>query len=63
MKQEIQGKLYMVAELLGAKVMPGYSDNCRYLVFGNTTSWRCLKIYVAHRWGAARDKAAACDHT
>lgn len=31
MKQEIQGKLYMVAELLGAKVMPSYSDNCRYL--------------------------------
>lgn len=40
MKQEIQGKLYLVAELLGAKVMPSYSDNCGYLVFGNTTSWR-----------------------
>lgn len=60
MKQEIQDKLYKVAELLGAKVMPSYSDNCRYLVFGNTTSWRCLKIYVAHRWGKADDVYTVC---
>lgn len=60
MKQEIQGKLYLVAELLGAKVMPSYSDNCRYLAFGNTTSWRCLKIYVAHRWGKADDVYTVC---
>jgi hypothetical protein len=49
------GNLEAAAKLLGATIMPGNSDNHKFIVFGDPSKWESLKLSVYRSFGAPLD--------
>lgn len=45
--------LEAVAALLGGTVVPGHGDNTWFVVIGNTSDWKSLKLFAHHTYGQA----------
>ncbi len=49
------GNLEAAAKLLGATLMPGGSDNHKFIVFGDPSKWETMKLSVHRSFGAPLD--------